>query len=60
MQKPENEGRRDTKTNVEVGGKTRNEEKRDTKTNAEGCRTQGTALCVGAHTSRGRAGSWDI
>ena len=42
-----NEGRRDTKTNVEGVGKTRSEDKRDTKTKVEESRTQGTALCVG-------------
>ena len=42
-----NEGRRDTKTNVEGVGKTSSEDKRDTKTKVEESRTQGTALCVG-------------
>ena len=52
--------KRDTKANAEEGRNTRNENKRDTTTNAEGGRTQGTALCVGTHMSRGLAGPWGI
>ena len=42
----QNEDRRGTKTNVEVG-KTTSEDKTDTKTRVEERRTQGTALCAG-------------
>ena len=45
----QNEGKRDTKTNINVeeAGKTRREDKTDTKTKVEERITQGTALCVG-------------
>ena len=43
----QNEGRRDSKANVEAVHKTRIEDKRETKTKGEKSRTQSTALCVG-------------
>ena len=43
----QNEGRRDTKANVEEVGKTRREDKKDTKTKVEDSSAHGTALCVG-------------
>ena len=47
-------GKGETETTAEEGAKTRNKGKRDTKTNAVGDKTQGTALCVGAHMPRSR------
>ena len=54
----QNEDRWGTETNVEVDDTT-SEDKTETKTKAEGGRTQGMALYVGAHMSRVRVGLGD-